>query len=950
MTRRHAFLGFLAFALAVTGFAQTTGPRSGKWAHEGSKLTPDPQVVWGKLDNGFRYALRPHKGVPGRVSLQLIVLSGSMDERPDELGIAHYTEHMAFGGSKHFKSEEMIDLFQRLGIEYGSDVNAFTTFDFTAFRLDYRSNEQALLKEGLLLFRDFGDGVAFPQDIIERERKVVQAELRLRDTLSGQKDLATMPVVFRGLKFPERSPGGKEELIQHFTRDQFLKFYQRCYRSDLMILVAAGDFEPAAMEALVKEQFAGMVKPAEPIPVRDEGRLDAKALRAGIFRIAGVGSAETEVASVTPVLPGPDTREAHIERQKREFVMDVFADRLKSQIPNASGGDAHYEIMLGNMAASASTQVAADDWKHGIVALDELVRNTSERGLDTADFETHRERELRLINHQIDQLPTLDPSTFCDALLDAITSHSVFLGLDRSSEMRREWLEKITPGEGQQVFKSMWALNTMAFDVAGGVSMELEPSKILEAVQKYRKAGLTYLLPKAKPNVTFKLYNWGTPTAVVERSELPALNAKLMRFGNNVRLNFISNRLEPGIAHVIVRVGSGLLDMTANKPALKEFGLNTLLASGAEHYQSEQLQGLIEERFLEFGFDVDDRDAFTFHGTVATKELDTFLGLVTDFLHDPSFNSYAHQEEKLNAAMGRAQSSIGMQDGMRELNDHLFKGDARFMSGTPIDYISLSVNDVKRWMLAPLAKGYIEVTIVGDVSPAAVEQSMSRTLGSLATRATTKVPAAPEKPLKVVAAPGYDRIEFSGEQNTGKVVGTWPVGGALRVRDQTALDVLAKVLEIRIRTEIREKLGLAYAPQAQFISFDGFPGFALLQSYIDCAPNDAEKVGKSMQAIGALVAEKGVTEGEFIGSRGILKSQLQRSFLDNSFLASILMRAQERPQETADIVRLRSNLVDEVTLAEVNKWAAEVLPAKNCRAAAVVPKATIGEINSGAIP
>jgi zinc protease len=158
---------------------ELAGPRAGKWAHEAAKsIAPDSQVVWGRLDNGLRYAWRPHQGVPGRVTLQLIVLAGSLDENADELGIAHYIEHLCFGGSRHFKAEDMTALFQRLGIEYGSDVNAITTFDYTAFRLDFRENDAALLREGLRLFRDFGDGVSFEARIVEQERRVVLAELR----------------------------------------------------------------------------------------------------------------------------------------------------------------------------------------------------------------------------------------------------------------------------------------------------------------------------------------------------------------------------------------------------------------------------------------------------------------------------------------------------------------------------------------------------------------------------------------------------------------------------------------------------------------------------------------------------------------------------------------------------------------------------------------------------
>src|SRR5439155_26413082 len=105
---RTILLGLVAICSAIAAAPPApAGPRSGKWAHEGAKLAPDERVVWGKLDNGFRYALLPHHGSPGRVTLQFVVLSGSLDERPDERGIAHFTEHVAFGGSRNFMASEM---------------------------------------------------------------------------------------------------------------------------------------------------------------------------------------------------------------------------------------------------------------------------------------------------------------------------------------------------------------------------------------------------------------------------------------------------------------------------------------------------------------------------------------------------------------------------------------------------------------------------------------------------------------------------------------------------------------------------------------------------------------------------------------------------------------------------------------------------------------------------
>ncbi|MEX2045253.1 MAG: insulinase family protein, partial [Opitutus sp.] len=684
-----------------------------------------------------------------------------MDERPDELGMAHNLEHLVFGGSRHFKAEDMVALFQRLGVEYGSDVNAITTFDSTTYRLDFRETDPALLRDGLRLFRDFGDGATLAPEVIEQERRVVRAELRNRNTLSGRQQQASMPVVFRGLKFTERMPGGSEAQIARFTRDQFVSFYRRNYRPDLMVLVGAGDFDPAAIEASIKGIFGDMARPREPVPARDEGRLDARGLRAGVFRINGVSSAMAEAASVQSLAGRIESRETLVERQRREFVMNVFAERLRNGIPGGGGAEAGYEELLGNGVAMASIAVGAKHWANGVRSLDEMIRLTNERGLDPGDIGAARQRQLRMATHMLAQLPALDPGVLADALVSSITAHTVFVGFERRFEWMREWLERITPSEAQQVFRGMWNLNAMAFHVAGGVGIDLTNDKVLEEVQKARRTGYSTALARQRQVTPYRLPRWrNPPTEVAERRELPQLNAQLMRLGNNVRLNFVPSQQEPGLVRVIVRVGGGLLEMPGNKPALKEFGLSTLLASGSVHFRPEELNGLIEDRFLEFEFDIDDRDAFTFRGLMAVENVEAFLAIVADILHAPKFNSYVHSDTRLRAAMSRAADSVGMQDGMRELTDHLFKGDPRFTWGSPLDYMSMSVVDVRRWMAEPLTSGYVEATIIGDVQEDVAVRTFASTLGTLPTRAAQKTLVEEPKPVMVTAPPGFHRIEF----------------------------------------------------------------------------------------------------------------------------------------------------------------------------------------------
>jgi zinc protease len=326
---------------------------------------------------------------------------------------------------------------------------------------------------------------------------------------------------------------------------------------------------------------------------------------------------------------------------------------------------------------------------------------------------------------------------------------------------------------------------------------------------------------------------------------------------------------------------------------------------------------------------------------MSTANTDTFLGVVADFLRAPRFARFAHDSVRQSAAMSRSAGSIGVQEGMRELTNHLFEGDARFAWGNQIDYISLSVVDVRRWMERDLTKGYVEITMVGDLTEEEAIDLVGRTLGALDPRAPEKI-VGTIAPARVRAPAGHRRIEFLGEHNLGLAIGNWPVEGKLTVRDKAALNILTKVLELRIREEVRENLGLAYSPAASFESYNGFDMLAMLQATADCAPTEADRVAQVMSQVAHEIATEGVQEGEFIGSRGILTSQLRRAFLEGSFVQSMLIRAQEKPSTLDDALALRDGLISTVTLDEVNAWARKVLPNRNSRSAAIVPKTFIG--------
>src|SRR3954447_19567556 len=147
-------------------------------------LPSDPGAVQGDLDNGLHYVVVKHAVPPGRATVWVHMHTGSLNETDSQRGIAHYTEHMAFNGSDHFKPGELVPFFQSLGMQFGRDQNAFTSFDQTTFQLSLPDTKPETLGKGMSFFSDVVGGLCLLPAEIDNERQIILEERRTR--LSGR--------------------------------------------------------------------------------------------------------------------------------------------------------------------------------------------------------------------------------------------------------------------------------------------------------------------------------------------------------------------------------------------------------------------------------------------------------------------------------------------------------------------------------------------------------------------------------------------------------------------------------------------------------------------------------------------------------------------------------------------------------------------------------------------
>lgn len=349
MSRRFPFL--VALVLACPGLplvAQGGGAAQPSAAELAQKLSFDPLVTVGTLDNGLRYYIMVNKLPAKRAELRLAVSVGSVFEADDQRGLAHVTEHMAFNGTEHFPKNDLIHYLQSIGVRFGADVNAYTNYDETVYMLQVPTDSGKFLATGIEILGDWAHGLTFDSLEVNAERGVVSEEWRLRRGAGARMQDIQMPTLLKGSKYADRLVIGNLDNLQHFPQSALRRFYHDWYRPDMMAVVAVGDFDKDQVERMIREQFAhipkatAMTRPLFPVPPHDSVYVT----------IATDREAPNSSFQVYNILPRRDqsTVGAFRDRFVERLGLDMLNSRLSelAQKPNppfaAAGGSRGYFI------------------------------------------------------------------------------------------------------------------------------------------------------------------------------------------------------------------------------------------------------------------------------------------------------------------------------------------------------------------------------------------------------------------------------------------------------------------------------------------------------------------------------------------------------------------------------------------------------------------------------
>ncbi|HEY8396969.1 MAG TPA: pitrilysin family protein, partial [Flavihumibacter sp.] len=337
-------------------------------------LEPDPTIRIGKLENGLTYYIKQNKKPANKVELRLALKAGSIQEDEAQQGLAHMAEHMAFNGTKNFKKNEIISFLQDIGVGFGNDLNAYTSFDETVYMLPIPADKPGNLEKGFQVLEDWAHNVTFLDEDIEAERAIILEESRLGKGADDRMERKILPKLFANSKYAARLPIGSEEIIKTFKPDLIRQFYRDWYRPNLMAVLVVGDVDPDRALALIKKHFSALKNPAKERP-REMVKIPAYAQSEAMI----VTDKEATGYSINlnypmrPVVPDP-TVAGYRKYLTRQLFSSMLNQRLQELAqsgnpPFVAAGTGFGEFVRGNENFRAVAYVGTGDIKKGLEAL-----------------------------------------------------------------------------------------------------------------------------------------------------------------------------------------------------------------------------------------------------------------------------------------------------------------------------------------------------------------------------------------------------------------------------------------------------------------------------------------------------------------------------------------------------------------------------------------------------
>ncbi len=912
----------------------------GAWPQAGSDVAPDPQVRFGSLPNGMRYALMKNATPPGEAALRLHFRAGSLNEADDQQGLAHFLEHMAFNGSKAIPEGEMVKILERHGLAFGADTNASTGFDETIYQLNLPRTDEATVDVSLRMMRETAGELLIEEEAVDRERGVVLSEERGRDTPSWQTYKRRMAFQMKDQLPPKRFAIGQVETLQTAKRGRIAAFYDGFYRPERATLVMVGDFDLDAMEGKIRTAFADWTARG---PDGGEPNLGAVAPRKAEALVAVQPGSPTAL-QITWMRP-PQLERDSMAKRRADVVEQLGFAVLNRRFSALMRGAEPPFISAGafqgdQLHAAEVTSIAATsrpgEWRLALTAVMQEQRRIVQHGVLQPELDREIEEFRSFLKSRVAGAATRRTPGLAAEILGSLGDAEVVTSPAQDLAMFEEAVKDLKAETVSARIKNAFRGQGPLIFLATPAAVNGAEVAVMEAYDASLKGEVS--APSAVAQGSWPYESFGAPGKVLEQKDVVDLDATFVRFENGVRLTVKPTKFRDDQILVRVRIGNGSLGLPSDRQS-PSWAAPSIIEGGLGKMTTEDMERVLASRVYGASFGVED-DAFLLAGSTRPEDAEIQMQVLAAYATDAAWRPAAFQRVR-NVAATYDEQYQATTGGVlaRDLPGLLHNGDRRWTWPTPAEIKATELAQVKATVAPALANGPIEVVIVGDITVEKAIEITAATFGALPKRAeSAPLPAS----ARTVGFPAPNaaplRLTHNGRADQSAALIVWRTDDFFsNVQRARNVNVLAEVLSLRLTDELREKQGATYSPSASANASAVWTDWGYVMASVEVPPAQAESFFRDVEKIAADLRNTPPTADEMTRAKKPYLERLAKNQQTNEFWAGQLAGAQTDGRRL-DSVRSQLAGVERVSAADVQAAAREFLPDGKAWRLVVVPK------------
>ncbi|MFC1564883.1 M16 family metallopeptidase [candidate division KSB1 bacterium] len=422
------------------------------------KIPPDLKISLGQLDNGMKYYIKYNQRPENRAELRLVINAGSILETDDQQGLAHFLEHMAFNGTRNFEKQEIVAYLESLGMRFGPELNAYTSFDETVYQLLVPTDDPLVLERAFLILEDWANNMTLDGDEIDKERGVVVEEWREGRGAQARIFDKQLPVLMKGSLYADRLPIGKKEILESFDHDLIRDFYKTWYRPDLMAVIVVGDIDKNEIEDMIKEHFGDIPRTENPA---ERQYFNVPEHSETLYAIATDREYTNSSVGVYYKLPAVEhsTLKAYKESLTEQMYIGILSSRFleitQEADPPFIAAASDKDLFVRTMDMfSLNAAVKNDEILRGLEALLTEAERISRYGVTQSELDREKTTYMRGFERLYSERDKSNSGDFADEYIRNFLQKESIPGIEYEYELAKRFIPEITLDEVNALAKN----------------------------------------------------------------------------------------------------------------------------------------------------------------------------------------------------------------------------------------------------------------------------------------------------------------------------------------------------------------------------------------------------------------------------------------------------------------------------------------------------------------